>query len=83
MHAKLREIRAQSGLSQAQMAAKLGICKQYYSQIELGQRRLSYNMAAAIAEVFGVTPDAIFLPLESALRVHGHPNQATGGVRSA
>ena len=43
------------------MADKLGISKAFYCQIENGVRRLSYDMAVRIAQVFNLKPDTIFL----------------------
>lgn len=59
---KLRAMRKKTNLTQAEMASKLGISKQFYSQLERGERRLSYEMALAIANIFNTTPDKIFLP---------------------
>ena len=42
------------------MADILGISKTYYSQLENNRRRLSYDMAIKIAEIFNVHPDHIF-----------------------
>lgn len=58
----LRTARDNSNLKQAEIARKLGISKQYYSQLERGERRLTYDMALAIAKIFKTTPDKIFLP---------------------
>ncbi|WP_155474800.1 helix-turn-helix transcriptional regulator [Heliobacterium mobile] len=63
---KLRTIRENSSLTIVDMAKRLGISKQYYSQLERGERRLSYDMAVDIAMVFNMTPDDIFLPVEYA-----------------
>jgi len=53
-------------LTQLEVASKLGISKQYYSQLERGDRRLSYDMALRIAKIFNTTPDQIFLTNEYA-----------------
>ncbi len=42
------------------MAEKLNISKPFYWQIENKKRRLSYEMAIKIANVFGLKPDDIF-----------------------
>lgn len=42
------------------MAKKLNISKTYYWQLEHGQRRLSYEMALKIAQIFNKKPDDIF-----------------------
>ncbi len=57
---KLKELREKKKLSYSKMAARLGISKPFYWQIENGQRRLSYEMAVKIAKVFRSTPDKIF-----------------------
>ena len=42
------------------MAKELNISKTYYWQIEHNQRRLSYDMAIKIANIFSKKPDEIF-----------------------
>lgn len=56
----LKEIRKNNNLSSKDMAEKLCISKAYYSQIENRTRRLSYDMAIKISEVFNSKPDKIF-----------------------
>ncbi len=63
---KLRVMRENRRLTQLEVASKLGISKQYYSQLERGDRRLSYDMALRIAKIFNTTPDQIFLTSEYA-----------------
>lgn len=60
MNSKLKEIRAQYGHTSRDMAAMLKISKPFYSQIENGRRRLSYDMAIKISKIFNMTPDEIF-----------------------
>lgn len=60
MYNKLKELRYENKLTTQNMADKLGISKPFYSQIENGVRRLSYDMAIRIAKIFGVKPDVIF-----------------------
>ena len=57
---KLKELRRKKGYSGSQMAKKVGISVPFYSQIESGQRRLSYEMAVKIANVLKTKPDRIF-----------------------
>lgn len=57
---KLRKIRIKNNYSYQYMADKLNISKPFYWQIENNQRRLSYDMAVRIADIFNTTPDAIF-----------------------
>lgn len=42
------------------MSEVLGISKAFYSQIENGNRRLSYDMAVKIANIFKTKPDKLF-----------------------
>ena len=41
---KLREVRIKSNLTMKDMSIKLGISKSMYDYIELGVKRLSYDM---------------------------------------
>ena len=43
-----------------QMANMLGISKSFYSQIEYGNRTLTYEMACKIGKIFKRKPDYIF-----------------------
>ena len=60
MYKKLREMRIKNKYTTQAMAELLGISKSFYSQIETGSRKLSYNMAIRIASVFKRRPDYIF-----------------------
>lgn len=57
---KLKNLREISKLSHRDMAKKLEISKTYYWQIENGKRRLSYDMAIRIANIFKLKPDELF-----------------------
>lgn len=57
---KLVKLRNEKGLSQDDMAKKLGISKPFYCQVENRQRRLSYKFAFLIGEILGCKPDEIF-----------------------
>lgn len=52
--AKLREIRARLGLTQAVYAAKLGVSTSYLNQMENNNRPLSARVVLALANGFGV-----------------------------
>lgn len=56
----LKELRIRKGYSCQTMANKLNISKSFYWQIEKNQRRLSYDIAIKIAEIFKLKPDDIF-----------------------
>lgn len=57
---KLKDIRTKKNYSFQTMARLLNISKTYYWQIEHGKRRLTYDLALRIADVFKTTPDNIF-----------------------
>lgn len=56
----LKEIRAKHKLTHQTMADTLKISKSFYWQIENNKRRLTYDMAIKIADIFKTTPDEIF-----------------------
>ena len=60
MYKKLKDLRKKNKLTTKLMAEKLNISKPFYSQIENQNRRLSYEMAIKIADVFGLKPDDLF-----------------------
>ncbi|KIQ93386.1 putative transcriptional regulator [Anoxybacillus thermarum] len=61
---KLKSLRTEKGLSCKQVADLVGISKEYYWMIENGKRRLNYELAVKIAQVFDTSPDDIFLDRE-------------------
>ncbi|GAV21573.1 helix-turn-helix transcriptional regulator [Carboxydothermus pertinax] len=58
---KLKQLRKANGLTQMEMAKKLGISDSYYCQIENGKRRMSLKTALDIAAILKVTPNDLFL----------------------
>lgn len=57
---KLKNIRIQNNISYEEMSKKLEISKCYYWQIEHKRRRLYYDMALKIANIFNLKPDDLF-----------------------
>ena len=57
---KLKEVRKERGISIYEMAEKLGITASFYSQIENKKRRLFYDTAIKIADIFNKKPDELF-----------------------
>ena len=57
---KLESRRNEYNYSCDKMANMLGISKTYYWQIEKEKRRLTYDMAVKIANIFNTTPDDLF-----------------------
>ncbi|MEG0826413.1 MAG: helix-turn-helix transcriptional regulator [Bacilli bacterium] len=56
----LKEIRKKNNYSMQHMANLLKISKTFYWQLETRNRRLSYDMAIKIAEIFLLKPDDLF-----------------------
>jgi putative transcriptional regulator len=59
---RVREQRTQRGLSQAELAAALGVSRQTVISIENGRYLPSLPLAFRIAGFFGVTVDKMFDP---------------------
>lgn len=57
---KLKQVRKEKGYSIYQMAELLGVTASFYCQIENKKRRLFYDVAVAIANIFETTPDELF-----------------------
>ncbi|MCM0754180.1 restriction endonuclease subunit S [Desulfovibrio aminophilus] len=55
----LAAARKVAGLSQAQLAAAIGINQAYVSQMETGKRAMTADQAAAIAKALGVEPSVL------------------------
>lgn len=57
---KLKKYRLESKFTNQMMANMLNISKPYYWQLEHKQKRLSYEMAIKIADIFNLKPDELF-----------------------
>jgi putative transcriptional regulator len=64
MRNTVRERRAQQGLTQAQLAAALGVSRQTVISIENGRYLPSLALAFRIARVFGVPLEQLFEPTQ-------------------
>lgn len=62
---RVRDIRLTHGMTLEELGDRLGKSKQYMSELERGNVRLTYEMAVAIARIFATTPDDFLLPLQS------------------
>ena len=62
MRNRIREQRRQRGLSQAELAASLGVSRQTVISIESGRYMPSLPLAFAIARFFNLTVDKMFDP---------------------
>jgi putative transcriptional regulator len=61
MKSRLRELRAEQGLSQAELGGRVGVSRQAINLVENGKHDPSLSLAFAIARVFGVPVEAIFM----------------------
>ena len=57
MPLNIKEIRLQQGLTQADVAAALGVSSVVYSRYETGTRQPSIDILVQMADIFGVTVD--------------------------
>jgi putative transcriptional regulator len=66
---RVREQRAQRGLSQADLAARLGVSRQTVISIENGRYLPSLPLAFRIARVFDLPLDTMFIPEDEEARI--------------
>lgn len=57
---KLKELRKTNNYTIYDMAKMLNITPSFYSQIENRKKRLFYDMAIKISDIFNMKPDQIF-----------------------
>ena len=62
MRNRVRELRAERGLSQAEVATALGVSRQTVISIESGRYLPSLPLAFRIADLFGAPIEKIFEP---------------------
>jgi putative transcriptional regulator len=60
MKNRLRELRGERGLSQAELAGRVGVSRQAINLVENGKHDPSLSLAFAIARVFGLPVETIF-----------------------
>lgn len=65
----LRAIRREAGLTQVQLAKKLGRMQSYVSKYELGERRLDVLELRELCQAVGITVEAFVRRLERDLRL--------------
>lgn len=79
---RIRATRRARNLTGGEVARRLGISAQYYYNIENGRRKLSAELAAGLAQLFGVSADYLLGlsddPSEPASPVRRIPAWATG-----
>ena len=59
---RLREARRRAGLSQAELAARLGMTQGYVSRVERGAQNISLSACEAFADAVGCTFSAVLMP---------------------
>ena len=57
---KLKELRIKNNLTVIEISKMVGISPTYYWQIENKKRRMYYELAKKIAQVFKLKPDDVF-----------------------
>lgn len=57
---KLKAKRKKKGFTQRQMAEQLNITISFYSQLENKKKKLYYDTAIKIADIFNMKPDQLF-----------------------
>ena len=69
MREYLKKLREEHGYTQQTVADKLGISKQYYQRIEVGERQqnMDITLAVKLSDIFGVTIQKI-IEEEQAIR---------------
>lgn len=68
MKNRLKVLRAEHDLSQADLAEKLGVSRQTVNAIETGKYDPSLILAMKIARLFGQTVEDIFHPTEEEMK---------------
>jgi transcriptional regulator with XRE-family HTH domain len=60
--ANLRQARIRLGLTQIQLAEKLGVAQSYISDLEAGKKRPLVETLAELADALGTTPAKLITP---------------------
>lgn len=76
---KIRMIRIARGLSQEDVARRLGIAQNSYSKIETNTQKESEEQLVKIAELFGVSIEDIKSPEPIVMHFHNSPNSGNTG----
>lgn len=58
---RLSEIRKKSGMTQADIAAKLGTVQSTYSGYELGTRKITLELIISLSKILNVPPDYLIM----------------------
>ena len=60
MRKKLKQLRENKNMTHKEVAEKAGITRAYYTNIELGRKTPSLNVARKLKQILGFTDDNIF-----------------------
>lgn len=63
----IKQARAMAGLTQVQMAEKLGISRDAYRKIEINPERVTVKQAIEISNITGIDMNQIFFASDSTL----------------
>jgi putative transcriptional regulator len=75
--ARLKELREQAGLTQAELAERAGLSQRSISHWEQEIREITWRNVVALAEALGVTPDAFLVePQDRPPQGRGRPPKA-------
>lgn len=77
----LRSLRAERGWTQAELARVLDVSRQTVNALETGRYDPSLPLAFTIAEVFGTTIEAVFVPERRPERAVTGQARSDGGGR--
>lgn len=72
----LKRLRKVLGLTQANMAEKLGITPAHYAHIENGRRKVNLDLAYKISSIFNLSIEEIFFPQELSV-TYSHLSEQT------
>lgn len=61
MRFRLQKYRVDRGLTQAQVAERLGISQGLYNQLESGKRRMNETYLSQLAEIYDVSPTLLII----------------------
>ena len=64
MYSRIKKVRTEAGLTQAQFAEKIGLSRNYVAMIEIGQRDPSDRTISDICRIYGIQEDWLRYGLE-------------------